>query len=65
MANARLHVICGNCGSGKGFTFSIDPKGHDITKGSESEFEPAVFIYCENCSTLHDLSDNAKLEKEE
>lgn len=61
MAHAKLHVICGNCG-GTDFTFSIDPTGHDITDEVE-EYEVAVFIKCLNCSTLHDLSDNAKLKE--
>lgn len=62
MAHAKLHVICGNCG-GTDFRFRIDPKGHDITN-EVPEFEVAVFISCLNCSTLHDLSDNAKLIEE-
>lgn len=60
MAHAKLHMICGNCGS-TDFTFKIEPKGHDISQDTE-EYEPAVFIFCEDCSTLHDLSDNAKLK---
>jgi len=56
MAHARLHIICGNCGCNDMFKFRIEPEGHDITY-IEPEFEPAVFITCENCSTLHDLSD--------
>ena len=56
MVMSKLHIICGNCGSNDELTFYIDPKGHDISEG-ESKFEPAVFIACGNCSTLHDLSD--------
>lgn len=62
MAHAKLHVICGNCG-GTEFSFTINPKGHDITD-TEEKYEPAVFISCENCSTLHDLSDTVPMEKE-
>ena len=40
------------------FKFEIDPIGHDLT--GEEEFEPAVCVKCENCSTLHDLSNNAE-----
>ena len=43
------------------FSFKIDPKGHDITDIDE-RYEPAVFIFCNNCSTLHDLSDFIKEE---
>ena len=56
MAHSRLHIICGNCGCDSEFTFRIDPEGHDIS-GFCTEFEPAVFIKCGNCATLHDLSD--------
>lgn len=62
MARARLHIICGNCGCCDEFEFKIEPKGHDLTDIVE-EFEPAVFIRCDNCSTIHDLSDNAKIGK--
>lgn len=61
MVCARLHVICGNCGCNDEFSFVIDPEGHDITK-EETEFEPAVFITCKNCATLHDLSENAEMK---
>lgn len=60
MAHAKLHIICGNCG-GTEFYFRIDPQGHDITK-EEEEYEPAVFISCENCSTLHDLDDTVPMK---
>ncbi len=41
------------------FTFTIDPKGHDITDNIE-RYEPAVYISCGNCTTLHDLGDTIK-----
>ncbi len=53
MARARLHIICGNCGCNDELKYEIDPKGHDFG----DHFEPAVYITCENCSTLHDLED--------
>jgi hypothetical protein len=56
---ARLHIICGNCGCNDEFEFHIDPKGHDVTL-LEPEFKPAIFIVCNNCDTLHDLSDTIK-----
>ena len=61
MVNARLHIICGNCGCNDMFTFRIDPKGHDISD-DEPKFEPAVYVSCKNCTTLHDLSDKAEME---
>lgn len=59
MAAAKLHMICGNCGCNDMFDYHIDPKGHDVTE-DEPKFEPAVFIVCNNCATLHDLSKNAE-----
>jgi uncharacterized Zn finger protein len=56
MANARLHIICGNCGCNDKLTFDIVPEGHDISD-TEPKFEPAVWIRCGNCATVHDLSD--------
>ena len=65
MANSKLHIICGNCGSNDDLMFRIVKDGHDITTfANEPEFEPAVFITCRNCSTLHDLSDTIDVEKE-
>ena len=58
MAHAKLHIICGNCGCNDMFRFHVDPEGHDF--GSvQVESNEAVFLICGNCSTLHDLSDNA------
>lgn len=58
MVNALLHIICGNCGRKDFLSFKIDPQGTD--RGEEDEqgnsiFEPSCSIYCENCSTVHDL----------
>lgn len=56
MVNAKLHIICGNCGCNTMLSFEIDPKGHDVSDDKE-KYEPAVFIYCRNCTTIHDLQD--------
>jgi uncharacterized Zn finger protein len=64
MARARLHVICGNCGCNDEFRFEIVPEGHDVTD-TEPKFEPAVWIWCDNCSTLHNLSDTVPETKGE
>ncbi len=61
MVRARMYLICGNCGCNDEFSFQIDPKGHDFSD-EEPKFEPAVFISCNNCSTIHDLSGNAEIE---
>lgn len=64
MVCARLHIVCGNCGCNKMFNFSIEPKGHDVSDG-DAKFEPAVYIRCRNCSTLHDLSTTIPQKKED
>lgn len=58
MARARLHLICGNCGCNDMFTYRIAPDGHDI----DGRLAPAVYLACGNCSTLHDLAENAREE---
>ena len=52
MVNARLHVICGNCGA-------IATNGmmtHQIREGDE-DAPQRVLLSCANCATLHNLSD--------
>ena len=61
MVIAKLHVICGNCGESDMWKFKIDTTGHDVTD-TKPEFEPAVYITCGNCSTVHDISDNAEFK---
>lgn len=54
MVNAKLHIICGNCGANDGFEYEIDKEAKDF----EDYFEPGVYIKCNNCTTLHLLDDN-------
>jgi hypothetical protein len=61
MANAKLYIICGNCGCNDMFKFKVHEKDHDITEKKITN-DPLVFIKCKNCSTLHNLEDNAILE---
>lgn len=58
MARARLHLICGNCGCNDMWSYRIDPEGADI----DGAMLPTVYLFCGNCSTLHELSDNATQE---
>ena len=60
MARARLHIICGNCGCNDSFEF----------KHVEAEFieeekinNETTWITCKNCSTIHDLADNAEFKE--
>lgn len=57
---ARLHLICGNCGCADSFKYRIN---QDIDDDSGEEYE-YVSIICENCSTIHQLDDNAEIETE-
>ena len=57
MVHARLHVICGNCGSiatSGEMTYHIVPKDEDSRE--------RVVICCANCATLHTLNDNIPAE---
>ena len=56
MARAKLHIICGNCGSNEHLSFAVDPTGHDVTV-TEPKFAAAVYVRCGNCLTLHNLRD--------
>ena len=58
MARARLHIICGNCGSNDMFKYSIVI---DYDDDKECNY-PRVSIACDNCSTIHCLEDNATEE---
>ncbi len=56
MVRARLHLICGNCGSADQWEHKveIEPDEEDLTP------QYAVYIACNNCNTLHSLEDNSK-----
>lgn len=53
MVNARLHIICGNCGSNEDFEWKVDPRGNCDAEGNEHQ---DVDIICTNCSTIHSLT---------
>jgi hypothetical protein len=59
MVCERLHVICGNCGCSDDFTYKIEPA---YDNGPGDAYEDDVWLTCNNCATIHTLSDNAKLE---
>ena len=52
MVRARIHLICGNCGSNDEWKWEYLPQ--------ENQEPSTVWLWCENCGTLHDISDNAK-----
>jgi hypothetical protein len=41
------------------WSYKIAPEGDDL----DGILMPAVYIYCGNCATLHNLGDKAKNEK--
>lgn len=53
MANARLHVICGNCGCNDSFSWRIV---EDLEDYGEYQ-EDGVILQCNNCVTNHNLND--------
>jgi len=59
MVMARLHIICGNCGSNEFLEWNHSDK-HVID--GEVINDEDVSIHCRNCSTIHSLNDNAELE---
>ncbi len=59
MANAKLHVICGNCGSSGDFELKIERDFNDI---DGINFTDEAMITCKNCSTIHFLSSVAESE---
>lgn len=52
MAHSKLHLICGNCGCNDSLQYQIVKDGIDI---DGINFKDAVWIHCNNCSTLHSL----------
>lgn len=54
MARARLHLICGNCGCDDEFDWTFYPRHLDH---GDDTFSDEVGIKCNNCSTIHWLSD--------
>lgn len=55
MVNAKLHIICGNCGCNHMFKYKINV---DINDDNGEEYQ-SVSIICYNCNTIHYLLDNA------
>ena len=61
MVHAKLHLICGNCGSDDQFTYEISEET-DWDEHSVEYTYQTVYILCKNCGTLHSLDDNAQIE---
>jgi len=61
MVHARLHIICGNCGSKDMFEHRIRTEMDDMSE-DENATRQVVYISCKNCKTLHDLDDYSTLK---
>lgn len=59
MAHSKLHIICGNCGSNDEFQ-------HEIITNVDPEIwgegYHAVYLSCNNCGTLHNLTDYSEFK---
>lgn len=51
MVNAKLHMICGNCGCNDQWENSVY-----IADGDGEKPQVNIWIACKTCSTLHVLS---------
>jgi uncharacterized Zn finger protein len=52
MVRARLHIICGNCGSNDDWQYEIVENAQDFG----DYFKPDTYLWCGNCATLHPIS---------
>lgn len=57
MVMARLHVICGNCGSNNDFEYE---HGESFIGCDDEQLQWKTAIICRNCATRHQLDDNAE-----
>ncbi len=54
---AKLHIICGNCGCNDDFEYRYQEA---LATPIEIIEEETVYIKCRNCSTIHNINDNAE-----
>ena len=65
MARARLHLICGNCGCNDEWKWEYVPQDAEVPDTGPAvapATHPAVYLWCGNCATLHDINDNAEIK---
>ncbi len=65
MVNARLHMICGNCGCNDQWENSVY-----IADGEGEKLHVDMHVSCKNCATLHtlelhELIDDRELKEED
>lgn len=54
MVCAKLHIICGNCGSNDNFEYKHSEYPSD---DEETKYQWETTITCKDCSTIHWLND--------
>ena len=64
MVNARLHIICGNCGCKDYLVHSITERFDDDNEEEDGSGNTtyAALITCNNCSTIHSIEDTIPLK---
>jgi uncharacterized Zn finger protein len=60
MVNAKIHIICGNCGSNDQFKLDLVENNND--DGFKIKIEP--ILICENCSTIHYITESIPIRKD-
>lgn len=63
MVHAKLHIICGNCGSKEMFEHKIVTEPDDMSE-DENAIRQVVYIACDNCSTSHNLDNYSTFKSE-
>lgn len=64
MVRARLHIICGNCGEIATNT-NPDNLSRTLLKLRVDKQDGEIYVFCDNCATLHCLNDVLPSEKPE
>ena len=64
IADPRIHIICGICGSKNYMSFKVDRDANIHNEGEDNEYTTnMVYIHCDNCGSLTAL-DELMPEKE-
>lgn len=59
IANPRVHIICGICGSNKMMKFQVRQQ----INNDDNEEYPAVNLICDNCNSITGLDELMNEEK--
>lgn len=64
MVNAKLHIICGNCGQDLTVPGEATWRYIPAEVYEDEVLAPATYITCGNCATIHSLSKYIEEELE-